>query len=59
MIRMDSRVIVGDSYPVRNKCCSMHAYIPFVQVLNFRIHFHASTVCKYSLHFANYRRDSS
>ena len=57
MIRMDSLVVVT-RFEMNAVAC-MRTYIPFVQVLNFRIHFHASTVCKYSLQFANYRRDSS
>ena len=57
MIRMDSLVVVTRFE--MNAVHSMHAYIPFVQVLNFRIHFHAATVCKYLLQFANYDRDSS
>ena len=57
MIRMDSLVVVTQFE--MNAVTCMRTYIPFVQVLNFGIHFHASTVCKYSLQFANYRRDSS
>ena len=54
MIRMDSLVVLTRFE--MNAVAYMR--IPFVQVLNFRIHFHATTVCKYSLQFAEIRLES-